>query len=427
MTKKSAPSISTECAHNLEEDWSLLDFNRPQRDKDNDEEYAGSDGCQQDAKGTIPHGLDLCASFMNDIGSTNGSVGEVVETAKGALTAKEWKCIAGAYDLPRTGGNVKVVERCALLCMSGKMPVYKLGNCECFQEWCKTLGISFPTRGLEGIANNQEHKEESSNKKRKRPKQTTCVTPQDSETDSAGEDWKSNRSGLSGDQTLRHSVHSLYHQGYWLDVDDICFVMSAMLGDVGYYAPTAYDNIAGSLASAVAKKSTRRGKGTKPSGRWEKWTTQVTNCGVASSSGYHWTLTSTKFSTPPEAIVWEPLSERTRSTQIVAAFEKTCGKGNVPHHLMSHQSDGWSCGYIVAWWVLHQHAVITDGGECLENPPKPPIGWTAAVWLMLEARDAGCSAFGLGLTPLLRRAWEGQDCDFITSLHNHIRLKLEEY
>jgi hypothetical protein len=71
---------------------------------------------------------------------------------------------------------------------------------------------------------------------------------------------------------------------------------------------------------------------------------------------------------------------------------------------MRHQKDGWSCGYIVEWWFVHQHALIASGAALLENPPHPPPGWNAAVWLMLEARDAAANnskstPFDLGHLP----------------------------
>ena len=89
-------------------------------------------------------------------------------------------------------------------------------------------------------------------------------------------------------------------------------------------------------------------------------------------------MTSTKFDTKPMAMVWEPLSQPGLSKKVVEALEEICGEGDVAHHVMSHQHDGWSCGYIAGWWSLYQHTIIESGGACMERPPKPPVGWNEA-------------------------------------------------
>ena len=98
---------------------------------------------------------------------------------------------------------------------------------------------------------------------------------------------------------------------------------------------------------------------------------------------------------------------------------------------MGHQKDGWSCGYIVVWWNLHQRSHLVQDGAFMEHPPKPPVGWNETVWLMLEARDAQkgndrSTPFDLGLEPLLQQAWAGVVDNFIGSVQSRLQRKLRE-
>ena len=223
-------------------------------------------------------------------------------------------------------------------------------------------------------------------------------------------------------------MHLVYKEGYWVNADDIIFIMSALLGDIGLYAPTAYNLVAGALKKAVSKERAPSKTTRSSDKRWGKWTIQVTNCGGSGSSGTHWVLTATKFDMPPQAIVWEPLSTTDASGHVVDALRTVCDE--VPYHIMGHQTDGWSCGYIVVWWILHQHSLLVQDGA-FKHPPKPPVGWNETVWLMLEARDAQkgndrSTPFDLGLEPLLQQAWAGAVDNFIGSVQSRLRSKLRK-
>ena len=74
-------------------------------------------------------------------------------------------------------------------------------------------------------------------------------------------------------------MHLVYKEGYWVNADDIIFIMSALLGDIGLYAPTAYNLVAGALKKAVSKERAPSKTTRSSDKRWGKWTIQVTNCG----------------------------------------------------------------------------------------------------------------------------------------------------
>jgi hypothetical protein len=83
---------------------------------------------------------------------------------------------------------------------------------------------------------------------------------------------------------------------------------------------------------------------------------QVTNCSKAraaftgcSRGGIHWVLRSVKYSVPPQAILWEPVKNRSFSKRAVAALQEVCRKKDVKMYYTGQQSDGWSCGYISVW------------------------------------------------------------------------------
>ena len=140
-------------------------------------------------------------------------------------------------------------------------------------------------------------------------------------------------------ETLAPPEHAPYKENYWLTADDIIFILTAFLGDVGVYAPTPYDVLVKSLGASVAKHKGRSAPNrNKLNRRWGKWTLQVTNCGSSKTKGVHWILTATLFDAKPQAVVWEPLATKGMSEHVVKALSDICGV--VPFHIMHQQSCG---------------------------------------------------------------------------------------
>lgn len=191
------------------------------------------------------------------------------------------------------------------------------------------------------------------------------------------------------------STHSEYKDGYWLTTHDIAYVMTAMLGLTSYYAPVSYDAVASGLEKMVEQYNALTLKGDERAARacarntrWGRWTTQVTNCEPQGLSGNHWVLTATRFSSNPQAAVWEPLSSKGLSKPVINALKEVCGEHGVQTFVMGQQHDGWSCGYIATWWALHSHPMTCQSALPMEEPPEIPDCWHEVVWLLLQIRDA---------------------------------------
>ena len=217
--------------------------------------------------------------------------------------------------------------------------------------------------------------------------------------------------------------------------NDILYVMSALLGSTSIFAPTAYDLQANALQRKVNLMTNLRTNGddratraARRSQHWGQWATQVTNCGAARTGGIHWVLSSTYFGDQPLAAIWEPLSSDNLSKDVVGAFQEVCGPDGVTPYIMEHQTDGWSCGYISVWWALYQHSITKTGGQPMESPPRPPVGWDRIVWLMLEARQAGIGALDLAVYPFLTRVWNDHTFEeqFVQQVQDHITAAILE-
>ena len=221
-----------------------------------------------------------------------------------------------------------------------------------------------------------------------------------------------------------------YRKGYWLSSDDVGHVMTAMFGDDTVRPPLAYDHVARRMGVVVQRVKDLMAKGkqaqadeVKRDFGWGKWTTQVTNCGASGGKGTHWVLTSTYQSANPEAIIWEPLDSPVYAADAKNALEGVCGPEKVASHIMAQQHDGWSCGYIAAWWALHQHLMHADAAV-MDTPPEPPTGWLEIVWLICLAQKKGLKASGLGLRPIMDRAWDGINVDFVPAIMDHLEALL---
>ena len=271
--------------------WSGLDFDQLQRNPKNKEDIA-YDSCQKHLTGTVvlPSGVDLCALFNDQLSSdhTHNIPAELAQRVirRTSYTARVWGSVAASYELAISGSKLTIVQRLVWLWMSGKMPVHELPACNCFQELCGVMGIGFPP-GTGKKPHMQIFKP---------PKPQWKKLPQRKQGASSNDDWQPTKN-LEG-KTLAPPKHSVYREGYWVDADDIIFIMSALLGDIGMYAPTAFNLVAGALEKAVSKKRAPSKTARSFDTRWGKWTIQVTTCGDSGSSGSHWVLTATKFVKP---------------------------------------------------------------------------------------------------------------------------------
>lgn len=233
----------------------------------------------------------------------------------------------------------------------------------------------------------------------------------------------STKQATASDKPLPILAHSKYKEGYWMESDDLSFVAAVMLGREERFAATAYDTLVEGLEEVTKPKGNRSQRAGRRDSRWGKWTTQITNCGSSVSSGIHWVLTSVKFSQPPEAILWEPLSNQQLSRSVVKALIGVCGKANVTIYNTKQQSDGWSCGYLSMWWKLQMffHGQNFEDNRPFDaTPDLPPVGWVHLIWLLLEARDAQnkctrASAMNIAIAPILIEAMNDHNYDFVGS------------
>jgi hypothetical protein len=228
-------------------------------------------------------------------------------------------------------------------------------------------------------------------------------------------------------ETLKpRSGSSKYQEGYWLSSDNIWYVMTAILGDDTVRAPLAYDALAGRLGMVVQRVKHLKEKGrhaaaegVKKDYRWGKWTTQVCNCGASSGKGTHWILTSCFQSAQPKVTMWEPLGSPVYAADAKTAFVDVCGLDKVESHIVDEQKDGYSCGYIAVWWAIHQHLLHVDGAR-MDRPPETPAGWNQIVWTLCRAQKKGLSAKKLGLRPIMDRAWDGLNTEFVPAVLEHM-------
>ena len=192
--------------------------------------------------------------------------------------------------------------------------------------------------------------------------------------------------------------------------------MTALAGSEEKYAAMPYSDVVKGLNEVTQRASTRTRRQDE---RFGKWGTQVTNC--TPTEGNHWVLTSVKYSDPPQAILWEPWKDNRYSKKLLVALQEVCGKKNVKVYYTAQQSDGWSCGYISAWWklLMVSHGANFDDGRPIRGvPEQPPVGWAQLVWLMLELRDQGlkntrASALNVGLYPYYTEAMNDHTVDFV--------------
>jgi hypothetical protein len=213
---------------------------------------------------------------------------------------------------------------------------------------------------------------------------------------------------------------SLYRPGYWLTTTDLSYIAGALLGRDQRFPANAYDKIVEGLVDAT--------KSRRPDSRVGQWVTQVANCQDHTLSGNHWVLVSVKFVVPPEAILWEPMSNTSCSDPVIKALKGVCGPGNVKVLITGQETDGWSCGYISIWWNLlmfFHGELYPDKRPITAIPEAPPEGWSELVWLLLELRDKSkkstrINAVHTGLSPYLLQAMNDHTFDFVAESTKHL-------
>lgn len=267
--------------------------------------------------------------------------------------------------------------------------------------------------------------------KTKRRKNNTTMTKKPRKVDTPGKSAAAMPSDWSS--------HQKYKPSYWLDTNDIDYVMTAMLGSTSHYAAQPYDAVAKGLSNLVVKYNAVQDRDeraerlfARKNKRWGQWTTQVTNCSPVGERGHHWVLTSTKFSTQPRAMVWDPLGGTSLCMDVIKCLQQVCGKDGVATRAMKQQDDGWSCGYISTWWALHNDALHRMSQPPMESPPEIHEDWHEIVWLLLQIRDVqdklgdDKGATDLKISSHLQLAWNGNTVTFGANVKEDLQDELSK-
>jgi hypothetical protein len=178
------------------------------------------------------------------------------------------------------------------------------------------------------------------------------------------------------------------------------FLLTVFLDSTDFEQPTAYDTFSESIREVLEvfqSGTTEEKEDFAQVLEW--WVHRVVNTNTSDSEGTHWVLTSTYTAAPGsttpqlvQVVVNEPLNGQQLCDPLITSLESVIGHTAVIMNTRSVQKDGWTCGYIVLFWILvliNQPEITFD-----ETSPMPvqPADWIECVHAILPIRDKNVSS-----------------------------------
>ena len=210
-----------------------------------------------------------------------------------------------------------------------------------------------------------------------------------------------------------------YTKGYWMEVSDVVFVLSAVLGTSDVGEPTTW-KVFIQTVKRVLRKNT---KGGKTIAFTRGYLNQVINTD-AEGTGLHWLQASADF-VERKVRVLEPFGPKDIRKRISQHVEseyrkqmRGLGMGELSfmHSGAQAPGSGSDCGQISSWYQLSSRVALEQGMDVSEwMPEKPPKFWTDVVSELLRIRDdhaelnlTALDFQTIGLRPIFEKVLNGK-------------------